>query len=207
VDVLRVANSAYYGFASGAKSIRDALARIGMGQIRALLVVSHVKGKVLRGGSLHREAAWLSELSSGLAAVGKAVAPRLGLSTDEAFTKGLLFHLEHFLILATASEVSREHQRRICPTLPCLREAFWRFGPQVRTLAARAWELEDLLPRTNENDPFARRYVELRRALVAFWSGEGVLPVDGVPDAELRAALSACQREPSRVEEAVGAEV
>ncbi|MBI5443433.1 MAG: HDOD domain-containing protein [Deltaproteobacteria bacterium] len=198
VDVLRVANSAYYGFSAAARSIRDAVARVGTAQLRALLVVSHIKGKVLRGGSLHREAAWLSELSSALAAVGKALSRHLGLSPDEAFTKGLLFHVEHFLILGTASEVSKEHQRRITPSTPCLREAFWRFGPKVRALAARAWELDDLLSRRNQEDVAARRYLELRRALVASWSGGEPAPIEGIPDADLQEALSACSREPPK---------
>jgi hypothetical protein len=84
VDVLRAANSAYYGFSAPARSIRDALARVGVGQIRALLVVAHLKGKVLKGGSFQKEAGWLSELSSTLAAVGKTLAPHLGLTGDEA---------------------------------------------------------------------------------------------------------------------------
>jgi HD-like signal output (HDOD) protein len=193
VDVLRIANSAYYGFSGKARSIREALVRIGRAQVRGLLVVSHLRSKVLQGGQLHREAGWLSELCSGLAHLGRALASPLGLRPDEAFTRGLLFHVEHFLVLGTNAEVSKQLQRRIHPSEGCLEQAFWRFGPKIRELAARAWTLDDLLE-SGQEDRIGARYAELRQALVASWTGSEPASVEGVGGGELRSARQGAAR-------------
>ncbi|MEW6489041.1 MAG: HDOD domain-containing protein [Thermodesulfobacteriota bacterium] len=190
MDVLRIANSAYYGFGSATTSVRTAVVRIGLTQLRGLIIVTHLHGKVLQGGTLAREASWLSELSLGLAHAAQALAPDFGLRPDAAFTQGVLSHVEHFVILGTAAEVSREHKRRIQPTGQGLREAFARCGTRVRELAAREWGLTEVLLGGKEQDPLARSLRDLREALVAHWAGEAVLPaVAGAPPDRVAQAL------------------
>ena len=50
VEVLQVANSAYYGTGNPAVSVRDAVVRIGLNQLRGIVVLTHLRGKVLQGG-------------------------------------------------------------------------------------------------------------------------------------------------------------
>jgi HD-like signal output (HDOD) protein len=192
VEVLRLANSAYYGFANPARSVRDAVVRVGLNQIRGLLVVAHLKSKVLQGGIFHREAGWLADLSMALAQLGRLLAPQLGLEPDVAFTRGLLMHVEHFVVLGTVADVSKEHRKKIEPTEDALFEAFRRFGPRVRALAARVWDLEGFFEAPQEQDELDPLYADLRRALVAHWAGEEDPEAESlarIPAARLQDAL------------------
>ncbi len=189
VDVLRVANSAYYGFASTVTNIRDAVVRIGFSQLRGLVIVTHLHGKVMQGGCFQGEAAWLSTLSTALAHLAQQLAGSLDLEKDTAFTRGMLRHVQHFVIMGTVGEVSRDHKRRMRPSAEALHEAFARFGPKVRELAGKMWGLGDLLG-SHEDDPLEQIYAQLERALIADWTGEpGPLEVGGVEPAALEAAL------------------
>jgi len=190
MDVLRIANSAYYGFAASTTSVRTAVVRIGLIQLRGLIIVTHLHGKVLQGGSLAREAGWLSELSLGLAHLAQTLAPELGVRPDAAFTRGVLAYVEHFVILGSVAEVSKEHRRRIAPSAVGLQEAFVRCGPKVRELAAQEWGVKDLLLDGGVLDEFSERFRQLQGSLVAAWAGEETLPpVDGIPAERLQAAI------------------
>ena len=171
VSVLRTANSAFYGLSVPTTSLRDAVFRIGLGQLRTIVILSHLQGKVLQSGLFEQEVHWLSDLSLGLAHLGQTLAPELGLERSVAFTRGTLWHLEHFLIMGTLVEVARQHRVNTHPSEPCLHEAFFRFGRKIRELAARIWELEDLLIPVAEEDEAALRYEHLQRVLIAEWTG------------------------------------
>jgi len=171
VSVLRTANSAFYGLSSPTSSLRDALFRIGLSQLRTIVILSHLQDKVLQTGLFENEVHWLSDLSLELAHLGQQLAPELGMDRSVAFTRGTLWHLEHFLIMGTLAEVARQHRTNVHPSAQCLHEAFFRFGPKIRELAARTWELEDLLASNGKEDTAAIRYGQLRHALVAQWSG------------------------------------
>ncbi len=195
IDVLRIANSAYYGFAKEITSVRDAVVRIGLNQLRGLIIMTHLHGKVLHGGCFQREAGWIAELSMALAQLGQALARDLSLKSDVAYTRGVLMHVEHFIMMGTVAEVSREHRRSVRPTVRALHEGVQRFGPKVRELAARAWGLEDfLVGKPGEEDMTAqltaRRYVQLQDALIGAWIAErSVDGVEGVSPENLRRAL------------------
>jgi len=190
MDVLRIANSAYYGFSAATTSVRTAVVRIGLTQLRGLIIVTHLHGKVLQGGSLAREAGWLSELSLGLAHLAQILAPELGVRPDAAFTRGVLAYVEHFVILGSVAEVSREHRRRVEPSASGLHEAFARCGTKVRELAAQEWGVKDLLLAGGVLDEFSERFGQLQSALLAAWAGEAELPpVTGIPVERLTAAI------------------
>jgi hypothetical protein len=73
--------------------------------------------------------------------------------------------------MGTLVEVARQHRVDTHPSEQCLHEAFFRFGRKIRELAARIWDLEELLtPEAEEND-VAIRYEHLQRALIASWTG------------------------------------
>lgn len=172
VSILRIANSAFYGFSGQTNSLRDAVFRIGLSQLRTIVILSHLQGKVLQTGLFEREVVWLSDLSLAMAHLGLLLAPELGLEPSVAFTRGTLWHLEHFLILGTLAEVARQHRVQTHPSEACLHEAFFRFGPKIRELASRLWELEEILGRDSEQGDVAKRYEQLQQALIADWTGE-----------------------------------
>ena len=190
VDLLRIANSAFYGFSGATQSVHHAVVRIGLTQIRGLIIVAHLHGRVLQGGVFQSEAGQISRLSMALAQLGQELSASLGLDANAAFTRGVLSHVEHFVIMGTLAEISKEQQRRILPTTVGLLEAAVRFGPRVRALAASAWGLEGLM-KPDESSPEGEGvYAQMVRALVAHWSGEPVVgTITGLEPERFVAAL------------------
>jgi HD-like signal output (HDOD) protein len=191
VSVLRTANSAFYALSTPTNSLRDAVFRIGLSQLRTIVILSHLEGKVLQTGLFENEVHWLSDLSLALAHLGQMLAPELNLEPSVAFTRGTLWHLEHFLIMGTLAEVARQRRVDRHPSQQCLHEAFFRFGPKIRELAARIWDLDELLTPDVEEDKVAFRYQQLQHALIATRTGTD-LPqeVDGIPPNKLAHALN-----------------
>ena len=73
----------------------------------------------------------------------------------------------------------------------CLHEAFFRFGRKIRELAARIWDLEDLLIPEAEEEEASLRYEHLQRALIAAWTGtDPPQKVDWVSPQRLAEALA-----------------
>jgi len=192
VSILRIANSAFYGLTTPTNSLRDAVFRIGLSQLRTIVILSHMQDKVLQSGLFEREVRWLSDLSMAMAHLGQMLAHELGLEPSVAFTRGVLSHLEHFLIMGTLAEVARQHRVERPPSKECLHQAFYRFGSKIRELAARLWELEELLADDGHEDKIASRYAQLQSTLVADWTGATDLPqeVEGVSKLRLVEALT-----------------
>ncbi len=189
IEVLRTANSAYYGFGRQTHSVKEAVVRIGLSQVRGLLVVAHLKGRVLQGGAFQREAGWLSDFSLAFAHLCRLQARDLGLEPDAAFTRGLLYHVEHFIVLGALGKISAEHKKQVRPSAEGLMEAFRRCGGRVRELSAQAWDLGDLL---EGFDPEAEARIDrLRHCLVLHWVGAPVEDDDapGIDRAKLAADL------------------
>jgi len=194
VDVLRIANSAYYGFSQQTTSVKDAVIRIGLTQLRGLIVVTHLQGKILQGGVFRREAEWVVDLSMAVAQLAQSLAQPLGLSKDQAFTRGVLSHVEHFIIMGAVADISREQQKRLQPTRGALLDTIQLCGENVRRLAGQQWQLGMLVDEDTAEGGTAQQYRQLRAALVADWCLGGRPAVDGVEDAALAKALGALRK-------------
>ncbi len=186
VEVLRAANSAAFGFTGRARSVREAVIRLGLHPVRGLLIMTHLRRRVLQGGAFRAQAAWLTDLSLALSRVYRALARDLGVEPDAASTWGLLMHVEHFVLLGSLGAVSHDHGGRLRPSDEALLEAFRRCGDRVRELAARAWDLEALLGFGEAG----ARLRAVRRALVRQWCGEPPGAVPGVEPGRLEAVLA-----------------
>jgi len=186
VEVLRAANSAAYGFTGRARSVREAVIRLGLHPVRGLLIMTHLRRRVLQGGVFQPQTGWLTDLSLALSRVYRALARDLGAEPDAASTWGLLMHVEHFVLLGSLGAVSHDHGERLRPSDEALLEAFRRCGDRVRELAARAWDLEALLGFGEAG----ARLRAVRRALVQRWCGEPPEAVPGVAPERLETALA-----------------
>jgi HD-like signal output (HDOD) protein len=190
LNVLRVANSAYYGCEIQAKSMHEAVFRIGITQIKTIVLLTDLQVRIMQGGVFQQLAQWLSEFSVALAHLAQLLAPELDLPPDAAFTCGMLYHLEFFVIMGILSEVCKKHRLRIHPSGKGLREAIYRFGLQVKERTAKEWGLEDLLIMNQEKGPCAERLHQLRCSLIAQWTGEDVpREVSGISPERLASAL------------------
>ncbi len=190
MKVLKVANSAYYCVAQRTSSLHEAVVRIGLTQLRTIVILDSLQGKILQAGVFRKEADWISEFSIALAHLAQSLAIDLGLDRDAAFTIGLFMFLEHFVVMGMVSDVSKEHRKKIQPSARSLWETLSRFGPQIRGLMAREWGMEDLLIEKLSENNLADRYQQLQQNLVAQWTGED-LPreVDGVSPEKLESVL------------------
>jgi hypothetical protein len=89
------------------------------------------------------------------------------------------------------AEVARQRRVNTHPSQQCLHEAFFRFGSKIRELAARIWELEDLLTPKAGEDEAVFRYGQLHQALVAAWTGaDPPQGIDWVSSQKLAEALA-----------------
>ena len=98
--VLRLANSSFYGLQRKVTTIHDAIMVLGFGSIRTLVTAAAVTG-VFKGADrsvFDFEAFWRHCIGVALAA--KALAQRLDVNADSAFTAGLLHDIGR-LVLAT----------------------------------------------------------------------------------------------------------
>ncbi len=186
VEVLRTANSAYYGFSQPAKSVREAVIRLGLHPVRSLLVVTHLQRRILKGGVFQDQARWLMDLSLALSRVYRSLAGDLGIEPEEGATRGLLMHVEHFILLGALGAVSSSKKRALHPSDAALLEAFRRCGPSVRAMAAEEWQLRAL-----ETAPeLEERLRRIRKSLVCRWAGLPAEPVESLEPAHLEQALS-----------------
>lgn len=98
-QLLRMANSSFYGLAGKIRTVRQAIVVLGFDSARALAVASNVIGSI-RGGCREADvtACWRHSIATALCA--KNLARRAGLDQDAAFIAGLLHDIGR-LVLAT----------------------------------------------------------------------------------------------------------
>lgn len=171
VDVLRLANSVLYGGVKRIESVRDAVVRIGMDRIHPLILISHLQGKVLQARCFQHQAAWLFSLSGAMAQICQKLSHGLDLAPHVGFTRGMLWHIEHFMIISSLSQVSKDNRKQLEPTVLGLHEAFVRFSPRIRELAARSWGLEALLIGDSKDMDTLTRIYQIRQVIVSRWTG------------------------------------
>ena len=189
VELLRTANSAAYGASTPTTSVHEAIVRIGLAKLQAILMLTLIKTRVMKAGPLRGQAELLVDMALPLASLASAVARARGGPADLAFMRGMLLHIEHLLILGMVADISREHRAIISPSNPALALAFVRSGSDVRHAAAFLWKLEDVMLR-REGDEDKVDYPVLREALAAKWLRRPLPTVEGISEERLTSLLA-----------------
>ncbi|MDO9307829.1 MAG: HDOD domain-containing protein [Deltaproteobacteria bacterium] len=182
-ELIKLANSVYYGATIPVHDLQLAVTRVGFNQIQGLVIMMSLRTRILRGKGLHREVGWVTELSLMMAMACQQLASDLSMSPGEAFTLGLLHHVEYFVLLGAASEYISSHQGTKI-SAEALMEAMRRLGAPVHDLTVRNWgleglELPELVPFDEEEEPtdentqlnISSRLDMLQRILIEKWSG------------------------------------
>ena len=185
VEVLKAANSAAFA-APPTTSLREAVMRIGLSRVQSILMLAHLKSRILKSGVAQRQAELLLDLALSIAVLAGRVLPTDGAS-DSRFMRGMLLHVEHMVILGMIGDVSRERQAVIMPSLAALQQAFWRYGPQIREALTVSWKLDHML--TGGEDTGHEAYLALRQAVVSRWLRRDLPAVEGVSPAMLAATV------------------
>ena len=141
IEVLKTANSALYANAARTTSLHEAVMRIGLTRLQGILMLSLMKTRVLKAGTLRGHAELLIDMALPLAACATAVGKAQGAPLDLCFMRAMLLHVEHLLILSTISDTAREHRAVIIPSTGALMLAFERSGADVRSSLALGWAL------------------------------------------------------------------
>jgi hypothetical protein len=189
IEVLKTANSALYANAARTTSLHEAVMRIGLTRLQGILMLSLMKTRLLKAGTLRGHAELLIDMALPLAAGATAVAKAKRSPVDICFMRAMLLHVEHMLILSTISDTAREHRAVIVPSTGALMLAFERSGADVRSSLALGWALEEILLH-QDGDPDGVDYTAVRRAVVCRWLRRPLPALDGVAPDVLERALA-----------------
>lgn len=201
-EVLKVANSSFYGFETRTHELGQAVLRIGYNQVRSIVMIVSLRSKVLHAGHYGLESELIANLALATARAAGILSSELGLGEDEAFTRGLLAHLDFFVILGVAAEFNAGH-KGVTVSREALAEAVGRVGRQVMELVGKKWGLENLGYSKKEGEENQSEITAMRdrmtaigQAVLEAWSGGQVLTqVQSIPSDRLaEAALKAVGR-------------
>lgn len=140
-SLLREANSAWYG-GEHVLSITPAIARIGTGGVRNVVLASAVQGTLCRPGSLFAPmAAQVWEHMVRCGPIARTMAPAVGVPEDQAFTLGLLHDVGKLIVFDAASSLRQKFRRDLQLPLAVVRDILKTLHEPVGGLAALRWNL------------------------------------------------------------------
>jgi len=197
--VLRMANSAYYGYARRIYSINEAVVILGFGTIRSLVLaasVYNVMDKEFQGYFLPKGDLWKHSMSTALTA--RSLARRTGYELpDQAFIAGLLHDigktvLNTYMTSAFLSVINKVNEEKI-PFMEAERQILGFDHAVVGARVAEKWNLPEILveaiakhhcPREAINNPKLTSIVHVADAASMSMGiglgGDGLLyPFDG----------------------------
>lgn len=190
LEVLRAVNSDLFSGQLKVVNLSDAILRLGLSRLHAMIMATHLRTKVLVGASVRREGELLMDLAAPLALLASRIVPPEIAVPDESFMRGMLMHVEHLIVLGTVADISREHQRAVTPSIAAIHEAFIRFGPDIRQAVAAAWEVDSLLVSQDRETELSTVLSDLRRAIVHRWLRQSLPEVPGVDAQRLEALIA-----------------
>lgn len=191
-EILKVANSSFYSFDTKTHDVGQAIMRVGYNQVRSVVMMFSVRSKVLRGGQYHAESELIADLALATARACGSLSGSLGVPEDEAFSRGLLSHLDFFVILGVAAEFNASHKDAHV-TREMLAEAVGRVGPTIMSLIEKKWGIENIgygsAEGENAGGTMRGMIQAIGLAVVEAWMGRPVSPqIEGIPSAGLEAA-------------------
>ena len=142
--VLKVANSAAYGFLNPAGTLKDAIVRIGMQEFRNIILVLGMKGDVFRSKEFQEfgEAAWSHSLATAIACSIIAKATRR-VEGHRAFLAGLMHDIGVSVVVKAAivhvqnKPEDKAYMREFLPLIAA------DLHTEIGALVGRRWRLDD----------------------------------------------------------------
>ena len=119
--LLRLSNSAYYGFARRITSVRDAVVLLGFRAVRSATLASCVMQGMPPSPNLDYESFWQFSVATGMLA--EVLARTEGVHQDDAFTAGILHQIGVLALDQVRSEALREAIERAATGEVTLHEA------------------------------------------------------------------------------------
>ena len=137
-ELLRLANSPYLAYSYPTLDLQQAIIRIGFSQVQGLVMMFSLSSRVLQVREYQHEVKWVTDLALAMAKICHLLAPELKLPPEEAFTLGLMHHVEYLVILGEASKYTVS-QRGKGISRSAIAESVRRVGMQLHSLITQSW--------------------------------------------------------------------
>lgn len=143
-NIIRIANSAFYGGIYKFDKLPTAIGRIGISQVRILILGFSFLSKEFMVGKYHSECQALGEHALGCAYISSILAEVTGFSSKEdAFLGGLLHDIGKLVIFTVLSEAGERPLKKW--TDEAVTEVLFKYHPDAGGYVATAWQLQPWL--------------------------------------------------------------
>ncbi len=139
-ELLKTANSVLYAAREPAATIHEAVMRLGLRDLRSMILSISMRGAVLQSRSLQRYAKEVWRQASSVANLSRFIGPYVGHDPDEAYLLGLLHDIGKVALL---SMLSKEQRSQSDLASAIVGEVFRRYHEAAGVAMAREWKLSD----------------------------------------------------------------
>ncbi len=138
--LLRMANSALYATQEPVETLHEAIMRVGMRELRSLILALSMRQVIFRKGNLtsYAEETWRQAYS--VAVICRSISEKCGMPSDKMFLLGLLHDVGKIALLSMLQKEIKEASDAT-PTL--VGRAFLEYHESVGALMAEGWKLSD----------------------------------------------------------------
>jgi len=141
--ILKMANSAFYGGVEPVADVQLAIMRLGLRELRGLLLTIAAETTILKGGVVLPLARRLWEHSVGCAVFCRGLARLVHRDDDRLFVAGLLHDIGKVPILEAVRDVARAEKRSGLPSEEILTHVFDAWHERIGEQVAREWALPE----------------------------------------------------------------
>jgi HD-like signal output (HDOD) protein len=143
--IIKIANSPVYAGTVKITDIKQALVRVGQGEIRNMMLAVSLGSKVFRSGLYGRLAKELWEHAVGCAFAARVVAHGLRKNREQAFLCGLMHDLGKMIMLNILEQCQRKERKGFRPSKGTILELWNRYQQDVGELAVTNWNLPQIV--------------------------------------------------------------
>ncbi len=137
-ELLRTANSVLYAGHQPADTLREAVMRVGLRQLRSMIFAISMRSVILRFEALTAQAERVWRQSFSVASIARAIAPSLGEDPERAFLIGLLHDVGKVALIAVLNGEAKKSSD-VTPAL--LGRLFHDHHEPAGRVLAEAWNL------------------------------------------------------------------
>ncbi|MCZ7587101.1 MAG: HDOD domain-containing protein [Deltaproteobacteria bacterium] len=141
--VLKIANSPVYAGAAPARTINQAVVRLGQREIKDMMLAIAMQTRIFKSAAYHKRARRLWEHAVGVAIAARVVANALRLGREEVFLAGLMHDLGK-MILLNVLERAQKDAGGYKPSDATVDDLIERHHAGLGELLVLTWDLPDL---------------------------------------------------------------
>ena len=143
VQVLRAANSAFFEGLTKVSTVRNALIRLGTGELSLLLMQRDDAGFIDSFCSDLMEKLWRHSLGCAIGSYWLAKQCGLEAIAHEAYIAGLLHDVGKLLLIAVVENITRSGKKKMRPSNQLLHEVMENFHAEHGSLLLKNWNLPE----------------------------------------------------------------